>query len=147
MPDPIDSHDPHDDDLASVPADRLAAMLRDKRKAEAAVRTRLREAEEARDKLAAGLTAWQSRAFADKARAAGVIDSALEDLPGRVDLASLLTEDGTLDDDKATAALSDLQVGRPHWFVQKPAKSGPEFAAGTGEKPSGAAASWSDILY
>lgn len=137
-----------DDDLAGVPAERLAAMLRDKRKAEQAVRGRLRDAEADRDRLAASVQAFQSRALMQAAKAAGVIESALDDLPGRLNVTDLLGEDGTLDDDKTTAALDGLKTARPHWFgLGRPTRSGVELSGGTGEPSTSApAASWADVL-
>ena len=132
-----------DDELATLPAERLAAMLRDKRKAEATVRGKLRDAEAERERLSGTVSGFQQQALKAHAEKAGVVPSALADLGAHVPLESVLGEDGLLDAEKATAALDALKLSRPHFFPAVPGSSGAEFTF-TGE-PS-RTPSWSDVL-
>lgn len=133
-----------DDQLVEVPAERLAAMLRDKRKAEQTVRGKLRDAEAERDKLTGTVTGFQQEALRGHATKAGVLPSALADLP--IPLESVLGEDGLVDTEKAAAALTELKASRPHFFPARPSKSGSDLAGG-GESFGGSTATWGDVLH
>lgn len=145
---PIESQETEvtDDELAALPAERLAAMLRDKRKAEATVRGKLRDAETQRDALAGTVSGFQKEALAGVATKAGVLPSALADLALHVPLESVLGEGGLLDTDKATAALTDLRVSKPHFFPASAGASGASFTGSSGERHVAAEASWGDVL-
>lgn len=137
-----------DDDLTTVPHERLVEMLREKRKAEADVRARLREVEGERDALSATVTAWQGEKLQDAARAAKVAETALGDLPQYVPLVSVLADDGRFDAEKATAAFEALKETRPHLFdvprtAARSTDGGPGPLGGSATPP---AASWSDVL-
>jgi hypothetical protein len=135
-----------DDELATLPAERLAAMLRDKRKAEATVRGKLRDAEAQRDALVGTVSGFQKEALNGVAKTAGVLPSALSDLALHVPLESVLGEGGLLDTEKATAALTELKVSKPHFFPASVGASGTNFAGGSGEIYGGGEASWGDVL-
>jgi hypothetical protein len=135
-----------DDELATLPAERLAAMLRDKRKAEATVRGKLRDAEAQRDALAGTVSGFQKEALTGVAKTAGVLPSALADLALHVPLESVLGEGGLLDAEKATAALTELKVSKPHFFPAMAGASGANFGGGSGERYSAGGASWGDVL-
>jgi len=134
-----------DDELATLPAERLAAMLRDKRKAEATVRGKLRDAEAQRDTLAGTVSGFQQEALRAAATGAGMLPTALLDLGAHVPLESVLGEGGLLDTAKAETALADLKASRPHFFPSPAGASGASFIGGSGESMA-PAASWSDIL-
>lgn len=134
-----------DDELATLPAERLAAMLRDKRKAEATVRGKLRDAEAERDGLKGTVAGFQTEALHGVARTEGVLPSALSDLAQHVPLESVLGEGGLLDTEKATAALKELRASKPHFFPGPAPSSGSNFVGG-GEWPTGGEASWADVL-
>jgi hypothetical protein len=135
-----------DDELATLPAERLAAMLRDKRKAEATVRGKLRDAEAQRDALAGTVSGFQKEALNGVASKAGVLPSALADLALHVPLESVLGEGGLLDTDKATAALTELKVSKPHFFPASVGTSGPDFSGGSGEHYGAGETSWGAVL-
>lgn len=135
-----------DDELATLPAERLAAMLRDKRKAEATVRGKLRDAEAQRDALAGTVSGFQKEALNGVATTAGVLPSALADLALHVPLESVLGEGGLLDAEKATVALTGLRATKPHFFPAPAGSSGANFAGGSGETYGGTQASWGDVL-
>lgn len=135
-----------DDQLLQLPAERLVAMLRDKRKAEAAYRTKLRETETERDTLKGTVTGFQQKAFHQFAKGHAVLDTALDDVSEKLDIAGLLDESGQVDQDRAKAALEDLKKSRPHYFTQPAGQSGADFSAGVGEAPPKREATWGDVL-
>lgn len=129
-----------EDNLAELAPEKLAGMVRDKRKAEASVRSKLRDTEAERDKLAEAVTGFRRQAFAEAAKAARVQDSAVDDVLNAVDLEAVLAEDGTIDGAKVSEAVGALRKSHPHYF--KPASS---FSA-EGGAPMPPDASWSDVL-
>ncbi|MGY1551605.1 hypothetical protein ACW5CM_07435 [Microbacterium sp. A588] len=135
--------DMKDDDLAALPSERLAEMLRDKRKAEAAVRSRLREVETERDTAAARVTTWQGERFAALAKDGRVVQSAVKDVATLVPLESVLDDAGLVDPEKVTAALDGLRQERPHLFQQVGASGADSFGGANGVPQP---VSWSDVL-
>lgn len=135
-----------DDELAKLPPDRLAQMLRDKRKAEASLRGRLRDTEGERDTLAGAVSGYQENALNDLATQAGAAPTALDDLRGHLPLDQLMGEDGNLDTEKVSEALATLKGARPHLFIQ----SGATVASGVGSFTSGddttATPTWGDVI-
>ncbi|MGO2773957.1 MAG: hypothetical protein ACTIB2_11190 [Brachybacterium tyrofermentans] len=137
--------EPTDDQLAQLPPEKLAQMVREKRQAEGRYRTQLREAEAERDRLAETVQGYQRSTFEEFARGRKVLDSAVDDVADKVNVAELLGEDGRLDEERAGAALEELRTSRPHYFEAAPRKSSADFtgsAAGQGDE----SASWSNIL-
>lgn len=135
-----------EDQLLSLPVEKLAAMLRDKRKAEATVRARLRDAEEQRDKLTGSVSAFQRQAFAQAAKGHRMQESALEDVLGAVDLASMLGDDGTVDPEKVGPALEELRKTKPHYFQARSIPAGRADTSGASMGEPRAQASWGDVL-
>ncbi|WP_104177649.1 hypothetical protein [Cryobacterium sp. Y50] len=136
-----------DDQLAQLPAERLAQMLRDKRKAEANVRARLRDVEGERDKLSGVVTGFQRSALNDLATEAGVAPTALTDLDAHLQLDQILGDDGTLDAAKTSAALSSLRSERPHLFTQSGAAIASSAESFTGSQTDFQhAATWGDVI-
>lgn len=144
-----EENDVKDADLSGLPAERLIEMLKDKRKAEASLRQRLRDAEASRDAAVEQVRSWQGTQFADLARDAGVVDTALGDIAGLVEIGSLLSDDGLVDGDKVSEALKVLRTQRPHLFAVTPGSvgtGGVGFAGGT-VSPEPQAATWGDVLH
>lgn len=144
-----EENDGKDAELSGLPAERLAEMLREKRRAEASLRQRLRDAESARDIAVEQVRSWQGAQFTDLAREAGVVDTALGDVAGLVPLDTLVGDDGLVDGGKVSEALKTLRTQRPHLFAVPPASvgvGGTGFSGGTvaGEQP---AATWGDVLH
>lgn len=135
-----------DDELATLPAERLAAMLRDKRKAEATVRGKLRDAEAQRDALAGTVAGFQTEALHGVAKTAGVLPSALSDLAQHVPLESVLGEGGLLDAGKAAEALAALKLEKPHFFPAVPRMSSADFGGSISEGASYGETTWHDVL-
>lgn len=135
-----------DDQLLQLPTEKLVSMLRDKRKSEAAYRTQLREAEAERDTLKGTVTGYQQKGFHEFAKGHSVLDSALDDVTDKLDVASLLSDDGQVDQDKAKAALEDLRQSRPHYFQQPAGQSGGDFSGSVGEAPPQRETAWGDVL-
>ncbi|WP_336633033.1 MULTISPECIES: hypothetical protein [unclassified Microbacterium] len=135
--------DVKDDDLAALPAERLAEMLREKRRAEATVRSRLREVETERDALSERVTAWQGDRFAALAKDGRVVESAVKDVAALVPLESVLDDAGLVDAEKVSEALIALRQERPHLF-QRVGASGPDSFGGAQGVPQ--SVSWSDVL-
>lgn len=138
-----------DADLSGLPAERLIEMLRDKRKAEASLRQRLRDAETARDTAVEQVRSWQGTQFADLAREAGVVDTALGDIAGLVPLDTLVGDDGLVDAGKVSEAMKGLRSQRPHLFAASPANvgtGGVGFSGGT-LSPEPKTATWGDVLH
>lgn len=132
-----------EDNLAELPPEKLAGMVRDKRKAEASVRSKLREAEAERDKLAGTVTGFRRQAFAATAAASKVQESAMDDVLGAVGLDNVLGDDGTVDAEKVQESLQALRRSHPHYFEPIPKAS----SIGQGGAPAGfEGASWSDVL-
>ncbi|PCC58646.1 hypothetical protein CIK58_01525 [Brevibacterium aurantiacum] len=132
-----------EDNLLELPPEKLAGMVRDKRKAEASVRSKLREAEAERDKLAGTVTGFRRQAFAATAAASKVQESAMDDVLGAVGLDNVLGEDGTVDAEKVQESLQALRRSHPHYFEPIPKAS----SIGQGGAPAGfEGASWSDVL-
>ncbi|ALD13126.1 hypothetical protein [Clavibacter capsici] len=129
-----------DDQLAQLPADRLAAMLREKRADEAKVRARLREAETQRDGLTGTVQGFQRAAFERAAAEAGVVPTAIPDLVAQTSVADLLGEDGLLDPDATAAALATAKDERPHLFKPGVTLTGGESFSG------GSSATWSSLI-
>lgn len=144
--DQTEETDVTDDQLLQLPPERLVAMLRDKRKSEGTYRAKLRDAEAERDTLKGTVTGYQQKAFHQFAKGQNVQDTALEDVAERLDIASLLGEDGQVDEAAAKTALEDLRKSRPHYFVQSAGQSGGDFAGGMGEAPSRRQATWDEVL-
>lgn len=132
-----------EDNLLELPPEKLAGMVRDKRKAEANVRGKLREAEAERDKLAGTVTGFRRQSFAATAAASKVQESAMDDVLGAVGLDNVLGEDGTVDAEKVQESLQALRRSHPHYFEPIPKAS----SIGQGGAPAGfEGASWSDVL-
>lgn len=132
-----------EDNLLELPPEKLAGMLRDKRKAEASVRSKLREAEAERDKLAGAVTGFRRQSFAATAAASKVQESAMDDVLGAVGLDNVLGDDGTVDAEKVQESLQALRRSHPHYFEPIPKAS----SIGQGGAPAGfEGASWSDVL-
>lgn len=131
-------------DLSTVPPERLAQMLKDKRKAEASLRQRLRDAEARADRAEQTMTGWQREAFTAQATEAGVAKTALADLDGHVDLAELVGDDGLLDAAKTKQALDGLRKDRPHLFTQQGGTGDGQFTGAQGHPE--AEATWADVL-
>lgn len=132
-----------DDNLAELAPEKLAGMVRDKRKAEANVRGKLRDAEAERDKLAEAVTGFRRQAFGEIAKASRVQDTAVDDVLKVVDLETVLAEDGTIDAAKVTEAVRGLQKTHPHYFKPVGAST---IAQGTAPAGDDLDASWSDVL-
>lgn len=137
------TEDVKDDDLAALPAERLAEMLREKRRAEAAVRSRLREVEAERDTAAARVTTWQGDRFAALAKDGRVVESAVADVAALVPMESVLDDAGLVDPEKVSAALDGVRQERPHLFQQVGASGPDSFGGANGY---GQPVSWSDVL-
>lgn len=132
-----------EDNLLELPPEKLAGMVRDKRKAEASVRSKLREAEAERDKLAGAVTGFRRQSFAATAAASKVQESAMDDVLGAVGLDNVLGDDGTVDAEKVQESLQALRRSHPHYFEPIPKAS----SIGQGGAPAGfEGASWSDVL-
>lgn len=133
------------DNLLELPPEKLAGMVRDKRKAEASVRSKLREAESERDQLASSVTGFRRQAFAEAAKDSKMHESALEDVLASVNLEDVLGDDGTVDPGKVGEALKGLRQSHPHYFERGPRVS----SIGQGGHPSGdgLSPSWSDVLH
>lgn len=140
-----DAEEGPDETLATLPAEKLAAMLRDKRKAEAALRARLRDTEAERDRLAEKVTGQQARDLDVAATSAGLRPEALADLHQHVKLEEVTADDGAIDPAKLEAALGALKAERPHYFAT-PGASAVNHAGGSGEAPAAYEASWTDVL-
>lgn len=137
--------EPTDDQLAQLPAEKLAQMLREKRQSEGRYRTQLREVEAERDKLSQAVSGYQRASFGELARSKQVLDSAVDDVAEKVSLAELLDESGRLDEQKATEALDALRQNKPHFFEAAPSKSGADFTGSTAAAPV-EKATWGDVL-
>ena len=135
--------DVKDDDLAALPAERLAEMLREKRRAEAAVRSRLREVETERDALTERVTTWQGDRFAELAKSGRVVESAVKDVQALVPLETVLDDAGLVDAEKVSAALIDLRQERPHLFQQVTASGPDSFGGANGFTQP---VSWADVI-
>lgn len=144
-----DENDVKDADLSGLPAERLIEMLRDKRKAEASLRQRLRDAETSRDAAVQQVRSWQGTQFADLAREAGVVDTALGDVAGLVEMDALLSDDGLVDGDKVSDALKTLRSQRPHLFAVSPASVATGGGRFTGDtlSPEPVTPTWGDVLH
>lgn len=133
-----------EDQLLGLPVEKLAAMVREKRKAEASVRAKLRDAEAERDRLSGAVSGYQRRAFAEAAKGAQMQESALDDVLAVVDLEAVLGEDGTVDAAKAQKALGELRKSKPHYFKAVPMRSGGDITGGGyAVRPS---SQWADVL-
>lgn len=137
--------EPTDDQLAQLPAERLAQMLREKRQSEGKYRTQLREAEAQRDELSQTVSGYQRASFDQFARGRKVLDTAVDDVAEKVNMADLLDERGQVDEEKAGAALDALRQDRPHYFAQPPRSSTVEPSYSSPGLPE-AGASWGDVL-
>ncbi|WP_026820177.1 hypothetical protein [Arthrobacter castelli] len=135
-----------DDQLLQLPPEKLVAMVRDKRKAEATYRTKLRDTEAERDKLSETVGGYQKSAFSDFAKSQRVLDSAVDDVAGSLDVSELLDESGQVDQEKATAALEELKQSKPHYFQRPPMQTGTDRVGGSGEGNVKPEASWGDVL-
>jgi len=132
-------------DLAGLAPERLAEMVREKRKDEQTMRQRLRDAEARADRAEQAVSSWQTQLFEAQAKDAGVAPTALADVTTHVQLADLLGEDGVLDAAKAQQALSDLRAERPHLFVAHQGNGDGQFH-GDGQEDHGRDATWADVL-
>ena len=135
-----------DDQLEQLSQADLARMVREKRKSEAAYRTRLRDAEAERDQLRGTVSSWQGAELAERATAAGIAKTALPDVAAHVPLESVVDENGLLDASKIDAALRSLRTDRPHLFAQVGANvgTGAESFGSGGLEPR--ETSWADVL-
>lgn len=132
-----------EDNLLELPPEKLAGMVRDKRKAEASVRSKLREAEAERDKLAGTVTGFRRQSFAAAAKSTQLQDTAVDDALKVVPLEDMLGEDGTVDSAKVKESMQALRRSHPHYFEPVPKAS----SIGQGGAPAGfEGASWSDVL-
>lgn len=137
--------EPTDDQLAQLPAEKLAQMVREKRRSEGSYRTQLREAEAERDRLADAVKGYQRASFDEFARGRSVLPSAVEDVAEKVNVAELLADDGRLDEQRAGEALDTLRTAKPHYFEAAAGASSVDFTgstSGQGEE----SASWGNIL-
>lgn len=133
-----------EDNLLELAPEKLAAMLRDKRKAEASVRSKLRETEAERDQLASSVTGFRRQAFAEAAKDSKMHESALDDVLAAVNLEDVLGDDGTVDPVKVGETLKGLRQTHPHYFERRASVSG----IGAGGSPTiENPASWSDVLH
>ncbi|TFC71398.1 hypothetical protein E3O45_15100 [Cryobacterium sp. TMS1-20-1] len=146
MTDNLNTDDVADDELAAVPVERLVQMLRDKRKAEAGVRTKLRETETQRDAFAGTVSKFQLDSLHTLAAAGGVLPSALDDLDSRMKVTDVLGDDGLIDPEKVTAALATLKADRPHYFPQHVAPPSSGGTPPTGGQVTAPTASWGDVI-
>lgn len=137
--------EPADDQLAQLPAEKLAQMLREKRRSEGSYRTQLREAEAERDRLSEAVAGYQRARFVEFARGRKVLASAVEDVAEKVNVSELLGEDGAVDEKKAGAALDELRKEKPHFF-QQPQKASTVDYSNYRAEPHDESASWGDIL-
>ncbi|MEQ6898458.1 hypothetical protein [Microbacterium sp. KR10-403] len=136
------------DDLAALPADRLAAMLREKRRDEASVRDRLRAAKTERDQLAATVQAFQTDALQALAVREGLAATARGDLAQHIPTGEVVDAAGLLDEAAALARIEQLRTDRPHLFVARVAPANTGGTPATGDsRSSGQAASWADVLH
>lgn len=135
--------DVKDDDLAALPAERLAEMLREKRRAEAAVRSRLREVESERDTATERVSTWQGERFAALAKDGRVVESAVKDVAALVPLESVLDDAGLIDPEKVSAALDGIRQERPHLFQQVSASGPDSFGGANGFTQP---VSWADVI-
>ena len=134
-----------DDQLAQVPAEKLAQMLREKRRSEGSYRTQLREAEAERDRLSAAVSGYQRKSFDEFARGRKVLDSAVDEVAEKLDVSELLDENGQEDEEKAGAALDELKRSKPHFFKAMPMRSSVDTSSySTGDLIE--SASWGDVL-
>lgn len=131
-----------DDQLLGLPAEKLVAMLRDKRKAESSVRSKLRDAESERDKLSASVTGYQRSAFGEAAKRLNLQPSAVDDALTAVDMSEVLGDDGVVDPEKVGEALVKLKQSKPHYFKGVSRVNASD--AGWAGEPSSAA--WGDVL-
>lgn len=137
-----------DEELESLPVERLVEMLRAKRKDEAAVRARLKDAETRAEAAQGAVLAFQRASFEQAAADAGVAQTAIGDLGSLVDISTLVSADGLLDGAKTTAALQALKGDRPHLFQQSGAAKGTgdmQFSGAAGDL-GGTTATWADVL-
>ncbi len=133
--------------LAALPPERLVAMLREKRRAEAGLRERLREVEGERDAHAGVVAAYQRDELWSHAVSHRPHPSARSDIEARIPLESVLGEDGKVDAEKVSGAVQALRTQAPHYFEQASPRSGVPGGGVTGEDaPGGATALWSDVL-
>jgi hypothetical protein len=141
-----EQNDVKDDELEQLSQADLARMVREKRKAEASYRTRLRDAEAELGQLRETVTGWQSSQLSTLAAAAGIAETALGDVPAHVPLESVVGEGGLLDAEKVDGALKALKSQRPHLFQPEPAARGtgtPDFG---GEGEQARSVSWADVI-
>ncbi len=103
-------------------------------------RRRLRETEAQRDTLTATLDTYRRRDAEQAAEAAGLARGGdLFDAGNQ--LADLLADDGTVDEEKVTAAAAEVLAQRPHWGAPTPNLDlGPRGRAEAGGP------SWGDVL-
>jgi hypothetical protein len=106
-------------------------------------RTKLREAEAERDRLASAVTTYQRR------DAEALVGSRLLS-PGDLwvagaKLEDLLADDGTVDPAKVDAAVATVLEARPHWKPQGP-RVPRDMGQGRRESSSGGGASWADVI-
>ncbi|SMH45387.1 hypothetical protein SAMN06295885_2528 [Rathayibacter oskolensis] len=139
------------DNLASLPPERLAKLLREKRAAEASARGRLRDADAEIARLTETARAAQRGQVAEAANRLRALPTAVADVVDRIDITSVLGEDGSIDREKLNDAIEALFVTRPHWKMPKVStRSGPGIAGGeSGYEHSRLReqkATWSDVL-
>ncbi|WP_454115473.1 hypothetical protein [Microbacterium lacticum] len=135
------------DDLANVPPERLAQMVRDKRRAEAAVRQKLRDVEAAHGVLETAVTGFRARQVRTAAAGAGALAEALDDVVAALSVDDILADDGTVDDAGLTAALAELRKLKPfYWPTSRlPPRSSPD-SQHTGMTYAAKPATWGDVL-
>lgn len=137
--------EPNDDQLAQLPAEKLAQMLREKRQSEGRYRTQLREVEAERDQLSQTVSGYQRASFDQFARGRNVLDSAVDDVAEKVSFAELLDDSGHVDEQKAGEALDTLRQNKPHYFEAAAKSSGADFTGSTAAAPV-EKATWGDVL-
>lgn len=141
-----DQNDVKDDELEQLSQADLARMVREKRKAEASYRTRLRDVEAERDQLRETVTGWQSSELSELAAAAGVAETALVDVATHVPLETVVGDGGLLDVGKVEGALKSLKSERPHLFQKAAAEQSTGQASFAGEGDVARSTSWADVI-
>jgi hypothetical protein len=139
------------DDLASLPPERLAKLLREKRAAERSARARLGEADEKIARLTETARAAQRGQVTEAAHRLRALPSAVADVVDRIDFAEVLGDDGGIDSQKLDDAIEAVFVTRPHWKMPtisgRSGMSNPGGDSGyTHSRLKDQKATWSDVL-
>lgn len=139
------------DDLASLPPERLAKLLREKRAAESSTRGRLRDAEAQVERLTEVARTAQRGQVSEAAHRLRALPSAVSDVVDKIDVAAVLGDDGAIDSQKLDDAIEALFVTRPHWKMPNvPGRSGMTNPGGENgyshSRLKDQKATWSDVL-